>query len=268
MCEEMKYVVCFSGGHSSALAAIETVRRYKRKNVILLNHDISSKVEDADTKRFKNEVSEFLGIPITYANAREFESKTPLALCREKNMIRFGAGNSICTYFLKTMPFYQWLDQNYPVKPREISKEITLVYGFDGEEKRRIALRTKVLRSKGYLSEFPLSDHYVLHNIQDIGIQLPETYQFSKHANCKGCLKAGRQHWYMIFCLYPHIFNEAVETEEMIGYSILKYVYLRDLIPLFQRMWDQKIEPNDWECSRKFWCRVKRILGADYLSIG
>ena len=33
------HVVCFSGGHSSALVAIEVVRRYGRGDVVLLNHD-------------------------------------------------------------------------------------------------------------------------------------------------------------------------------------------------------------------------------------
>jgi PP-loop superfamily ATP-utilizing enzyme len=44
----MKYIVCYSGGHSSALVAIEAVRKYGKENVILLNHDISPNVEDAD----------------------------------------------------------------------------------------------------------------------------------------------------------------------------------------------------------------------------
>ena len=55
----MKYVVCYSGGHSSAIAAIETARRYGAENVILLNHDINPKVEDADIKRFKKEVADY-----------------------------------------------------------------------------------------------------------------------------------------------------------------------------------------------------------------
>ena len=54
--KRMKYVVCYSGGHSSALAAVETVIRHGRKNTILLNHDISGKVEDEDVKRFKAEL--------------------------------------------------------------------------------------------------------------------------------------------------------------------------------------------------------------------
>jgi hypothetical protein len=39
-----RHVVCFSGGHSSALVAIEVVRRYGRNGVVLLNHDINPRV--------------------------------------------------------------------------------------------------------------------------------------------------------------------------------------------------------------------------------
>jgi hypothetical protein len=60
--------VCYSGGHSSALVAIEVVRRFGADGVVLLNHDINGRVEDADVKRFKREVAAFLGLPITYAN--------------------------------------------------------------------------------------------------------------------------------------------------------------------------------------------------------
>lgn len=56
-----KYVVCYSGGHSSALVAIEAVRKVGKENVILLNHDISIEVEDRDIKRFKQEVADYLG---------------------------------------------------------------------------------------------------------------------------------------------------------------------------------------------------------------
>ena len=54
-----KAIVCFSGGHSSALAAIEAVRRYGKDKVILLNHDMSPKVEHEDIKRFKREVADY-----------------------------------------------------------------------------------------------------------------------------------------------------------------------------------------------------------------
>ena len=58
----MKYIVCFSGGHSSALCAIECVRKVGKENVVLLNHNISEEVEDKDIKRFKQEIADYLGI--------------------------------------------------------------------------------------------------------------------------------------------------------------------------------------------------------------
>ena len=69
----MTHIVCLSGGESSAIVAIEVVRKFGKENVALLNHDISSKVEDADVKRFKKEISNYLGLPITYANHADFE---------------------------------------------------------------------------------------------------------------------------------------------------------------------------------------------------
>ena len=71
----MKYIVCFSGGHASAITAIEVVRKVGRENVILLNHDISSNVEHEDIKRFKLEVANYLGIDITYANNENISMK-------------------------------------------------------------------------------------------------------------------------------------------------------------------------------------------------
>ena len=63
-----KHVVCFSGGHSSALVAVEVVRRFGAADVVLLNHDINPRAEDDDVKRFKREVAAHLGLPITYAS--------------------------------------------------------------------------------------------------------------------------------------------------------------------------------------------------------
>ena len=97
-----KYVVCFSAGVSSALCAINACLRYGKENVILLNHDISSKVEGADIKRFKVEVARYLGLPITYANHPNFESMTPIKVCVDLGGWKFGRGDILCTNRLKT----------------------------------------------------------------------------------------------------------------------------------------------------------------------
>ena len=257
----MKYVVCFSGGHSSALAAVETIIRHGRENTILLNHDISSKVEDEDVKRFKKEVADYLKVPILYVNRENFQTDTPLSLCRQKKMLHFGRGNSICTYYLKTEPFYRWLTENYPVRKGEMSEEITLVYGFDVSEPHRIIRRREYLLRQGYFSEYPLAEgKRELEDIRDIGICLPKTYDVTKHANCKGCLKAGKQHWYMVYCLWPDIFEEAVYTEAVVGYSIIRGYFLYELEPLFSAMKAEGIRPSDNECSAFFWARVRQKL--------
>lgn len=64
----MKHIVCFSGGHSSAIAAVEVVRKFGAEDTILLNHDLCPRTEDADIKRFKKQVSDYLGVPSVYGN--------------------------------------------------------------------------------------------------------------------------------------------------------------------------------------------------------
>lgn len=64
----MKHIVCYSGGHSSAIVAIEVVRKFGKENVILVNHDINISVESPDIKRFKKEVADYLGLEVTYVN--------------------------------------------------------------------------------------------------------------------------------------------------------------------------------------------------------
>jgi hypothetical protein len=257
----MRKVVCFSGGHSSALAAIETVRKYGKENVILLNHDISSEVEHQDIKRFKHEVADYLDIPITHANMENFEELTPLRVCKKKGIFGTQPGQTICTYYLKTKPFHDWLKANFPADIDHINKDVDIVYGFDAFERDRIQRRSGIMATKGYKCEFPLmSNKRTILNTEEVGIKRPSTYRIFKHANCIGCLKAGQQHWYVVYCLRPDIFQEAMETEKEIGQSIIKDVFLDELIPKFEETKRKNICPNDIENSASFWARVEREI--------
>lgn len=95
---------------------------------------------------------------------------------------------------------------------------------------------------------------------EEIGIKRPVTYKTFKHANCIGCLKAGRQHWYVVYCLYPKIFKEAVEAEKEIGHSIIKGVWLEDLIPQYRTMRKLGIVPGDKMKSQTFWAMVRKKI--------
>lgn len=260
----MKYVVCFSGGHSSALVAIECVRKYGKENVILLNHNLSPEVEHEDIKRFKNEVAEYLDIKITYANMPGWEYKTPLRVCKELGGWKFGTSPVLCTYNLKTKPFYKWLAENYPVIKGEINENVTLLYGFDKAETNRIQRRIGILGDQGYKTDYPLAfwDRTIL-DTKEIGIEKPITYKLFRHANCIGCLKAGKQSWYLVYCLYPKLWKEAVETEEGIGYSLIKDTFLKELEPKFSKMRCRGIVPSEAMKNGKFWSEVNKALPID-----
>lgn len=260
----MKYVVCFSGGHSSAISAIETVRKFGKENVILLNHNISAKSEDADIKRFKQEVADYLGMEITYANMPGWENNDQFDVCMNENAFKYGIQSSaLCTQKLKTEPFKQWLEENFPVEKGEIRDDVKVVYGFDANETVRITRRVGVMAAMGYRTEFPmLWEDRTIHNIEEIGIKRPITYDIFNHANCKGCLKAGKQHWFIVYCLYPEIFAKAKKAEDEIGYSILKQAFLKDLEKEFELLkgrlpTSEKIKPQT------FWASARKLLKDD-----
>lgn len=257
----MVYVVCYSGGHSSALVAVEAVRRYGKENVILLNHDISPEVEHEDVKRFKQELADYLGVRVEYANMEGWEVNTPLDICLKRKAFKLDIDKVPCTYDLKTVPFYNWLAKNYPASKEAPRDDITILYGYDKVEENRISRRSAHLASLGYKADFPLAlwDR-TIENIEEIGIKRPVTYDIFKHANCIGCIKAGRQHWYVVYCLYPHIFKKAVEAEEIIGHSIIKGTYLKELAPKYEEMQRRGIVPSDKMQANSFWAMVRREL--------
>lgn len=288
----MKHIVCYSGGHSSALVAIEVVRKYGKENVILLNHNINPKYEVDDIKRFKNEVAKYLDLPITYANyggiedEKDIPSQFEIAI-RKKG---FKGTNSpeFCTYELKTKPFYDYLDKNFP------NKDCVVYYGFDANELHRVERRKSILNDIEIISDYPLavwgSDLYSLlveyftskgknfstiamvekyrdtsnyirtiESTLDIGIHPPNTYDVWKHANCLGCLKAGKQHWYCVYVHARHIFEEAKETESIIGHAIISEgVWLKDLEKEFEIMQRVGVPANEHIPAGVFWKSAKK----------
>lgn len=258
-----KAIVCYSGGHSSALVAIEAVRKYGKQNVILLNHDISSHVEHEDIKRFKRDVADYLDVDITYANHPDFEKMTPIEVCRKEGTITAGQpGNALCTNRLKTKPFYNWLKKHHPADFDHPSEDAVILYGFDANEKHRIQRRSSILGAKGYHTDYPLAfwDRSI-ENTEEIGIARPVTYKIYKHANCIGCLKARRQHWYCVYCLRPDIWQEAIDLERELGHSIMQETFMEELLPLFREMKEEKgICPSQKISSQAFWAMVNQRL--------
>lgn len=306
-----KHIICYSGGHSQALVAIEVVRLFGKENVILLNHNINPRFEDEDIKRFKKEVANYLGLPITYANVNgiEDEEKIPsqFDVCIKKgSFVNPHNRQILCTYVLKTEPFYEYL--------KSIEKEnICCYYGFDENELARVERRRDILINDNIQTDYPLAlwslylinkynefkiknllkvynklnktklkeipekylndcidnglieiskysgKYRTIHSTKEIGIEPPLTYNIWKHANCKGCLKAGQQHWY---CVYVHdyeIFEMGKEAEEKIGHSFGKE-FLKDIEPKFKKMKEIGIPASEHIPSNLFWKSAKKYL--------
>lgn len=262
----MRYVTLFSGGHASALTAVEAVRKFGSENVILLNHNISPKVEDQDIKRFKEEVAQVLGVPLVYANMKDWETTTPLDVCVKHRAFTGNGnrGNTICTYHLKTAPFYHWLKEFYPVRKGCMRKDVCFLYGFQDEPKR-LSRRIDKMSSMGYLTDYPLTwKERTCNEIEEIGIKRPRTYGTFRHANCCGCLKAGASHFYAVYCLRPDLFYEAVKAERIIGHSIIKGRYLSELEYEFRRMKSNGVVPTDATCCHSFWKVANSMVSGQY----
>ncbi|NYR09582.1 hypothetical protein [Psychrobacter sp. BI730] len=255
---DSKFVVCYSGGHSSAICAINAVLRHGKENVILLNHDISSKVEDVDIKRFKEKVADYLGVDITYANHKDFESMTPIEVCKSIGGFKFGSSPILCTYNLKTKPFYEWIKANDPEHLH------TYLYGFDNtpDERVRMNRRIAAMGEIGCKTDYPLitwGKLKVTDTMKQLGIEKPQRYSHYKHANCDGCLKAGWQHWYVTFCNRPDLWEAGKAAEEELKHSIHKDYYLEEKEELFINMRDQGIPDSEHIPSGKFWATVRRL---------
>lgn len=255
----MKYVICYSGGMSSSECALTIAKKYGAENVILLNHDITSHVEQACTKKLKKDVAAYLGLDITYANHPNWEQATPVKVCVDAGAWKVGNGSILCTNRLKTAPFKEWMENNDP------KKENVYVYGMDKNEPTRVSRRAQIMGGMGYKTEFPmLWDESEIVRLSSLGIDAGAIYETFNHSNCIGCLKAGWQHWYIVYCTRPDIWQEAKDGEDEIGYAIHKDadgpVYLEDKEDMFSKMKAAGVIPTEKIKFQTFWAQAKKAV--------
>lgn len=255
----MKHIVLHSGGHSSGIVAIEVCRRFGAENVILLNHDIPSLVEADDIKRFKREIADYVGLPITYASHHD-PSANQFSVCIQAKAFKVNDGPELCTSRLKTEPFMRWLEENHP------EKDCILYYGFDENEMLRVQRRSGIMGALGFHTDYPVAlwRERTIRQSVEVGIAKPLGYSVFKHANCIGCLKAGWQHWYIVYCTRPDIWSIAKEAEDVIGYAIHhnEYgpVYLEDMEIKFAAMRCAGIPATEHIPHQRFWKSAEKII--------
>ena len=194
-----------------------------------------------------------------------WETKDQFDVCMEIKAFKCGAqSTALCTNILKTEPFHKWLDEHYPANPSEIRDDISLVYGFDANEQHRIRRRVGIMAAMGYQTEYPLTwETRTIYEIEEVGIDRPKSYSIFNHANCIGCLKAGKQHWFIVYCLYPEIWEKAKQAENTIGYSILKQGYLSEFEAEFAKLKEKALPPTEKTKPQKFWAVARKLIKDD-----
>lgn len=261
----MKHIVCYSGGHSSALVALHVAATHGTKDLILLNHDISEWVEHEDIKRFKREVAAHIGLPVTYANYKGAEVMTAdqFDVCVAAQAFKVLNGQELCTNRLKTGPFMKYLNDHHP------EKDVTIYYGFDANERKRVMRRSGILGELGFRTAFPLfSESPVITETEQIGIARPNTYSVWAHGNCVGCLKAGWQHWYVVYVTRRDVWEKAKWAEEEIGHAIHHDdngpVYLDEMEPKFAEMVLAGVPATERIPQQTFWAQSKKWIAIQH----
>ena len=116
-----------------------------------------------------------------------------------------------------------------------------------------------ILSLKDYSGVFPRT----IQSTREIGIEPPQTYNKFKHANCTGCLKGGKQHWYVVYCNRPDIFERGKLAESRLGYTIINGSSLADLEEIFKKMKCAGVPDSEHIPSAKFWSIAKRFMKYD-----
>ena len=265
----MKHIVCFSGGHSSAIVAIAACAKYGKENVVLLNHNLSN-LEAAPIKVFKQQVADYLGLPITYANIQGISDHNDIPdqfdVCMTAGAITNRSGKALCTERLKTAPFEDYLKKNHP------PGSAIIYYGFDKSEGLRIERRIGHLSAMGYNTDFPLAfwESIEVTDTESIGIARPNTYSKFKHANCIGCLKGGILHWYVTYCNNEAAYKKAALLEDTVGFAVNRVrvgggkrdsVFLSDLEDTFRRMKADGIPDTEHQDAKRFAKNLRDVYG-------
>jgi hypothetical protein len=88
------------------------------------------------------------------------------------------------------------------------------------------------------------------------------TYGVFRHANCTGCLKAGRQHWFVVYATRRDLWERAKAAEDEIGYTIINGISLSELEPTFALMARAGVEPTERTPPQRFWAAARKAVRA------
>jgi len=192
------HIVLFSGGLSSFEVSSRVINRFGKENVKLWFFD--TLIEDNDVYRFLDDSQEKLGIGVTVFK----DGRHPWEVFRDERFI----GNSrvpLCNRVLKRALLEKLLKSFYP------KKNVTLYFGYDSFETKRMEKAKSRWTASGYDVCFPLSEppfynkSMLIEQVQLKGLKIPNLYcNGFTHNNCGGaCVQAGIGQWSKLWFEFP-----------------------------------------------------------------
>lgn len=211
-----RIVVWFSNGAASAVAWHETVLRYGEMcEVVAVNNPIVE--EDADNKRFAQEVAAWVGGGIVFWTNPKFAHGSAVKVWDQKKAMSFPRG-APCTDMLKKKARQDY-EQHHKVDWH--------VFGFTADEQARHDRFTLTERENvlPVLIEVGLTKDDCYQIVNDAGILLPLVYRLGyPNANCIGCVKAtSPTYWNHVRRVHSEVFRQRAEQSRRLGVRLVRY---------------------------------------------
>jgi hypothetical protein len=205
----MNHIVGFSGGVASSVMAKIVADKHKDSTTLLF-HD--TKTEPEDNKRFREQVSEYIGLPIT----EDSDGRDIWHVFSDEKYLGNGR-NTPCSRILKQERSVKYLKSHFPA----------IIYiGFTMEEWRR-SQRTFARYDKlGIEARFPLmkaklTKEECMHRVVNCwNLEPPKIYSWAEHANCIPCIKGKKAYWGLIYMFERKAWDRANMAEKDFGQTI------------------------------------------------
>jgi hypothetical protein len=231
--------VWFSCGAASAVAAKKTVEQYGLHDICIVNNPVNE--EDIDNRRFLNDVSEWIGLPITEAKNTKLNTTSAVDVW-EKRKYMSGVRGAPCTMLLKKAARYEF----------ELNNKIDYhVLGFTFEERKRHDrfINTERENVLPVLIDLKIRKYDCFEILRKAKIEIPNIYKLGfPNANCIGCVKSSSpEYWNLVRKTYPDIFEQRAEQSRRLKCKLVKVkskrIYLDEL-----KITDRGGKIKSWDC--------------------
>jgi len=232
--------IWFSSGAASAVAAKQTIDKYRKThNILVVNNPV--KEEHEDNLRFLKDVEEWIQHPIILAKNKDFPNASIIEVFDKRNYV-CGINGAPCTMLLKKEARYQFEKSNhidfhvlgFTVDEWQRQKRFN-----EGERANTIPVLATSLTTK--------EDTFRI--LRKSKIKLPEIYSLGyPNANCIGCVKAtSPTYWNLVRNTFPDVFEQRAEQSRRIGAKLVRVKgsrkYLDELKPT-----DNGGKIKTWDC--------------------